>query len=746
MPLEFDADVLQIHVAGGEGRVSPAPGVLAQGAPRRSARGRSDDLLFLALSLESARAIGPARLDQIARLAAQAFFGTSGSVTAALRAAAGAANDQLLDSARETSELGPPRGSLVAAALRGKDLFVGQCGSGQVILVRPGTVARLASQEAGARPLGSSHTPHVQYRHLELSLGDLLILTNATPPIWSEPSLSSLYGLSLPQALDRLTAASPRDLTGLLVRIPRAGQVRPSAAQRAAPVESERAARASGGPPSPALPPTSAPAVSRRTALPLPSAPARPLGRLAVGPRRRRRPAEPMAPPRSVTLGRMGRLLQQAAAPAQRALEPALNAIWRLLARMMPGLAEAERPGGYSPAVLVATAVAIPVVVVVAASLVYFRQGRAQQFDQYLVQAQAAVVAAQLKPTPGEARSDWELARSWLDLAETYRITEASSALRSQVQAALDALELVVRLELVPTVSGGFGAKAQITGLAATASDLYALDTGAGLIWHAWATGRGYEIDAEFDCPLAAGAGSTPDPAGIVIQPEPGALGIEGVVMVDRSGGLLYCAPGRSPLRGQLSPPEIGWGRLQAFDVFEGSLYVLDPVTNAVWIYDATDGLFSGTPALFFAESVPKLDSAIDLALAQDELIILHSEGRIDRCRRVVENAPDGTLRIRVECDQDPQFLDERPGMAARSTIPGADPLQMVYSPPPEPSLFFLDADTGSVFHYSMRLVYQGQYRPSSPLPDVVAAMAEAPPSDLLLAAGGQVYYAQLRR
>ena len=722
MSLEFEADVLQIHVAGGEGRVSPAPGVLAQGAPRRAARGRSDDLLFLSLNLEPARAIGPARLDQIAKLAVQAYFGTAGSVTAALRAASTAANDHLLDSARQEAGQGPLRGSMVAAALRGKDLFVSQCGTGQVILVRPGTVARLASQEAAARPLGGSHSPHVQFRHLELSLGDLLVLTTAAPPIWSDPSLSSLYGLTLPQALDRLAASSPHDLTGLLVRIPRTGEVRPSAPLRPA-----------GGPAARAT----APRPGRRL-----SAPAMP-----TGSRRPQSGEPPASRRRTARMIRIRQRLQEWSGPLRRALDPAFTAIWRLLTRMAPGLAEAERPGGYSPAVLIGTAVAIPLVVVAAASLVYFRQGRAQQFDQYLVQAQAAVVAAQLKPGAAEARPDWELARSWLDLAETYRITEASSALRQQVQAAMDSLELVVRLDLVPTVSGGFGGKAAITGLAATASDLYALDTGNGLIWHAWATGRGYEIDPEFDCPLAAERGQTAAaPVGIVIQPEPGALGIEGVVAVDRNGGLLYCAPGRSPLRGQLSAPDIGWGRLQAFDVFEGNLYVLDPVTNAVWIYDATDGLFSGTPALFFAEAVPELATAIDLALAQDELIILHSQGDIDRCARVVENAPDGSLRIRVECDEQPQFLDERPGMAARSTIPGANPLQMVYSPPPEPSLFFLDANTGSIFQYSMRLVYQGQYRPTEPLQDLVAAITEAPPSDLLLAAGGQVYYAQLRR
>lgn len=715
MALEFEADVVQIHVAGGEGRISPPPGVRAQGAPRRSARGRSDDLLFLDLTLQPGRAVSSARLEQIADLASQAYFGTSGSVTAALRAAAATANDHLLDAARRSAEHGPLQGSLVIAALRGKDLFIGQCGSGQVILVRPGTVARLASQEAAARPLGSAPSPHVQFRHLALSMGDLLVLTTADPPVWSDPSLSSLYGLGLPQALDRLTAASPRDLTGLLVRIPRTGEVRPALA---------------------AGPPTRGRAAAARPVRHRPGSPTAPA---AAGEHAIRQPSAGRAS------ARLRQFLEGVGRPVQRLADPVLLGLWRLLARMAPGLAEAERPGGLSPKVLIGTALAIPLVVVGIASLVYLRTGRAQQFDQYLAQAQAAVVAASLKATLEEARADWELARSWLDLAETYRVTEASSVLRRQVQNALDSAELVVRLELVPAVSGGFGGQAEITGLAATASDLYALDTGNGLIWHAWATGRGYEIDPEFDCPLAEER-SAQAWVGITIQPEPGALGIEGVVAVDRNGGLLYCAPGRSPLRGQLSPPDIGWGRLQAFDVFEGNLYVLDPVTNAVWIYDASGGLFSGPATLFFAEAVPELETAIDLALAQDELIILHSQGNIDRCQRVVENAPDGSLRIRVECDPDPQFLDERAGQPPGRTIPGANPLQMVYSPPPEPSLFFLDAASGSIFHYSMRLVYQAQYRPIQPLEEPVVSITEAPPSDLLLAAGGQVYYAQLRR
>ncbi len=185
-------------------------------------------------------------------------------------------------------------------------------------------------------------------------------------------------------------------------------------------------------------------------------------------------------------------------------------------------------------------------------------------------------------------------------------------------------------------------------------------------------------------------------------------------------------------------------GKIQAIEVFGDDLYVLDPVKNAVWIYDAADGLFSGSPALYFVEDVRELGTAIDLALAQDELIILYADGGIDRCRRNVERTAQGDVRIRVECETEPQFQDERVGFGPQATILGAEPVSSVYSPPPEPSLFFLDGVEGTVFHYSMRLVYQAQY-PTS-FEAQVSAITGAPPNDLFVAAGDQIYYAQLGR
>jgi hypothetical protein len=88
-------------------------------------------------------------------------------------------------------------------------------------------------------------------------------------------------------------------------------------------------------------------------------------------------------------------------------------------------------------------------------------------------------------------------------------------------------------------------------------------------------------------------------------------------------------------------------------------------------------------------------------------------------------------------------FQDERPGHQSSAQIPGAVAAEMSYSAPPEPSLFFLDVLNNSVFHYSMRLVYQAQYIALTPFDDELSAMTLGPPNDLYLGAGSQVYHAR---
>jgi hypothetical protein len=701
----FEADIALLHIAGGAARLTSPPGTLALTAPRRTARGRGDDFLLLNLSLQSSRPVSPGYLDHLVRMAADAYYGTPGSVTSALREAAALVNDQLVDANQDESEPTNYQGNLMSAVLRGKDLYFGQSGIGQVILVRPGAVNRLSSDEASERPLGISLAPHIRFYHFEAQPNDLLVLTTTPSDLWSDATLSGLATLELEQAIDRLVAASNYDLTGLLARIVPPGRagLQPSFLH--------------------ATPSTETSAQVERS-----------------------------AQERFGTVKRSPRRVQASnyIAPLTRGLKTfmarSLTFLSRSLNRLAPGFSEPLHPDALSRQMLVGTAIAIPLIIVSIASLVYVKKGRTEEFLSYFNQARTYVMTAQTLPLDETSRGEWENAAKMLSLAETYGTSSESQTMREQVQLALDTINLVSRLDFHPLVSGGFGSDAMITGLAASANDLYVLDGKHEIIRHAWGTPeRGYEIDTAFEClGTATISQELSAPIDFVLQPAPGALGMEGVVTIDNDGTLLYCAPDRQPAIAQLTPPDIGWGRIQAIDVYGDGLYVLDPANNAVWIYAATGGFFSGVPEMFFVEEVRELKGAIDLAMAHDELVILYADGRLDRCRRTLTGSTEDGGRIRVECDPQPYFQDERPGREPTAQIPGAVPVELDYSPPPEPSLYFLDLLSNSVFHYSLRLVYQGQFMPKELFEEEISAMTLGPPNDLYLAVGSQVYQTRL--
>lgn len=701
MSQNLEADVGLIHFAGGGLRSTPPPGTLARSAPRRIGRGRAEDLLFLTLSLSSKEA--PAGFQQhLAQAAAEAFFKTPGSVTAAMREAAALINDRLNDLNRSRSGT-PLVGHLLLGILRGADVYLAQAGTGQAVHLRHDQLHRFQTSESERRPLGSAPTASLRYHHFEARSGDLLLLTTQGKEMWSDPVLKGVSGMEPANAIEQLSHSNKQDATGMLLRFVPSGQAA-------------------------AVLPDAQAAAHRASSQTRPKAAAANTGQ---------------------TLRAIGQQLGGLAEPALAFLRSLLvrlaAAVTRLLVRLAPGVVEPPRPGEFSPGLMAATAIAIPLIIVTLVAALYLGRGRAQQYQAFLIEAQAAVTEAQAADSPDLAAKGWRLAQYYLEQASRYQEDDALLALQQQVQSALDELDLVVRMEFAPVISGGFGGDARISHLAATASDLYVLDSATPRLWHTWATGRGYEINRDFDCldgpDSVSGMGT---PVDIAVQAEPGALGAEGVVAIDADGTLLYCAPDRRSLTGQITPPSTGFGLIKAMDVFADTLYILDPQANAVWLYDATGGLFSGEASIYFVEDVPDLNDAIDLAKSQDDLYILHSDGSLDRCLRSLENEGAGS-RIVVNCEQDLRFRDDRQQGSESQVIPDAVISELIYSPPPEPSLYFLDAAERVVYHYSMRMIYQGRIQPAEPFNSNVTALTLGPPNDLFVASGNQVLYAQLR-
>lgn len=696
MSLTLEADVGLLHIAGGDLRSTPPPGTLTSSAPRRSARGRADDLLFLSLKLSEQGTTATGFEQHLARLASEAFYRTPGSVTAALRQAADIINDHL----HNPTQAGSPSGHLLMGVLRGPDVYIAQCGLGEAVLVRSGDLRRFSSQDATRRPLGGSPSPFVRYHHFEVRPGDLLLLTPQTVEAWSDPVLKATSDFQPAPAIEQLSHSRKEDTVGMLLRFVPEGQANMPLSEREVQAGVREAAASMSKGPEPDWSTMS------------------------------RRWFSGLAPLAEAVQA----LVKQAGATAT-----------RLMLRLAPGLIQPPKPGEFSPALMAATAVLIPLLVLLVVSLVYFRRGRAEQFRAYMAEANQTVATALEQVDPDEARQSWSLAEYWLEQAGRYGSNQEFEALSAQVATALDELNLVLRLEFSPLVPGGFGGDARLTHLAATASDVYVLDAARSRLWHTWATGRGYEIDREFDCLDGAdsisGMGT---PVDLAIQEEPGALGAEGVVAIDADGTLLYCAPDRRSLSTQIIAPDTGLGQIKAIDVFADTLYVLDPKANAVWLYDATGGVFSGEAGIYFVEDVPDLSDATDIAKSPEDLFILHSDGTLDRCLRTQQNLQAGSP-IQVTCEVDLRFKDEREPEVETETIPDSLITELVYSPPPEPSLFFLDNSTRSVYRYSTRMAYQSRIQPLEPLEEHVTAMTLGPPNDLFLAAGDQVYFVQLR-
>jgi hypothetical protein len=703
MPRAFEADVALMHIAAGSLRLTPPPGSLAQVPPRRPARGRAEDLYFVTLATGAGQPVTSGLADHLAHLAARIFYATPGAITAALREAAGEVNDHLLNLTRSSGEV--IDGSLLQGVLRGRDLYVAQSGAGQALLARGSQITRLTSAEAERKPLGQTAAPFLSFQHIEVAPDDLVILTASTSlAVWGDSVLSTLNELTPEQALERLGANASLDICGVFFRIAAPGQVAvappPAAVAEPHPLEDG-------------------------------------MGRRPATARGRRSQAHARSRPAGRTPAALGVAFAQASQRTRAAGDAIGLMATRWISRLAPGLAEPTRPGMFPPSLLAGTAIAVPLFVVALVTLVYFRSGRQEQLQDYLLQAQAAVITAKLEANPQVALVAWDQAAALLAQAARYGTSQDLQILQTEVQTERDKLKLVYRTEFYPAVSGGFGSAARPAALAASTTDLYVLDTGNETAWHTWSTGRGFEIDRDFDCYGTANVADFAQPVDVALQSAPGALGTEGVVLVDIDGTVMYCAPGISPVVTQLSQPDVGWRGIRAIDVFKDRLYVLDPGANVVWAYDASDGLFSGSPSRYLGESAPDLTDAIDLEMAQDELFILHTDGQLTRCRE-----QSGSM----QCEEGMKFQDDRPEFEATDRIPDTQPLAMVYAPPPEPSLYFLDALSGDVAQYSMRLVYQGRYVAVPELDGEPTAITFGPPGDLFIAVGPQVYYAQPQR
>lgn len=368
-----------------------------------------------------------------------------------------------------------------------------------------------------------------------------------------------------------------------------------------------------------------------------------------------------------------------------------------LVARLLPGVA--DKAPVLSPFAMAFIALAVPLVIVAIALVIYFEKGQVEQYNLYFVQAQAAVLEVNDQKDPKVVRSAAERALLLLDKADTYQITNESRALRQQAQNQLDQIDSIVRLPFQPAIIGDLSRTANITQIIATANDLYLLDSTQGRVLRATLTGRGYDLDTKFDC----GPGQINDfiigPI-IDIVPLPLNNPVKAPILaLDQSGNLLSCLPGKSPYAKHLTPPDNNWGRIAAFSMDNDIVYILDPQSNAIQVYASDTGEYSQPPHLFFSESSPPLGDVVDFVVNAQDLYLLHGDGHLTTCTF-------NNLNLEPTRCTDPAVLsDPRPGQEPNPvTILGTRFSQILYTAPPNPSIFALDPGSATIYQFSLRL------------------------------------------
>lgn len=768
MATPLDLTVLPLHRRDGIDQPN-LPGVHIATPPRRTARGRGNDRLVLYVNFFGNVRVPPQQHAELLASLAESYYDKSGTVTSALKAQAESLNDFLLQRNLRGGKSGQQvTGFLTQLVIRDNVLYMAQSGPAHGFLLSPNHIDHWYDPQTAGRGLGLSRTAPVRYFQSSLEPGNLLLVTAELPKEWNDTTIKGAHGQPLASLRRRFLGQAGHELSAILVEA-QAGQgqlslVRsPAALERVAPETKAPAEtppqrptptpapkpRIEPGPEqpqaqpwepveqTPTTPPATPPVSTPQAARPLASEPVQRSATVSSSPieEPHEQPQFTVGQPkRGNPLAGAGLTMIEVARRFSGATGNFILGARRWLTRMLPVEEDFELPGR----TMAFIAVGVPVVVITVALVVWLQIGRVRQFDQYFSSATTHTEFALTVAEGDEKRKALTDALFYLDIAEQFQKTDETAVLRDQAQEALDDLDGIRRLDFSAALTSPLSNNATITQMVASGTDLYMLNSWDGSVSRAFLTGSGYELDRNFSCnPGGYGAIIVSDLVDIAAMPRDNEEGAA-IVAMDGNGNLLYCLNEDSPFAVQLVTPDSQWGQPLAMNVEEGDLYILDPLTNAVWIYFGGTAAFRDAPRFFFANQVPAMGDTIDLALNRDELYLLHSDGGMTTCQF------GASVDTPTRCTDPAFFVDNRNGDTVEQ-MPETSFVQIVRTPPPEPSIFLLDELSNSIYHFSLRLNLIQQYRSINELPDeAVTALAISPSRSIFLALGNQVYSAQL--
>jgi len=763
----MDLNILPLARTNGQDQQA-LPGLHIASQPKRTARGRQQDRLILYFVMLGNSPLSPNQQDQILTRLSKAYYKTSGSVTGAMRTVAEALNQYLLDrNVRSASSGLQTIGLLCITVIRDERIYLAQSGPIHAFLIQNDDVQHFHDAQSSNRGLGLGRTTPIHYFQSSYQADDSLLLAAEPPLTWNVSSLKGLHNQGLESLRRLLMNQAGPELNAVLIKS-HAGdektylvRPKPPVSTPTIPPETEGPGPAQSPAPADVQPPVSQPVPSETTApaadltseaavdlpepAPVPISTARPAAAPAPASKKPPQPETQEPRPAQATKSRKVSLvpLFKILAAIGRAFGNTLGGFAvstrSLLKRMLPGDAIFTLPSS----IMAFTAVAVPLVVVAIATVIYFQRGRTDQYNANLAEAQKAAQEAKVQTTPQTQRIAWQTVIEYLDKADAISLgpTSQSIELRVQAQSVLDNLNGVRRLNYQTAVANVPDSYNVIRLAATEDNDLYLLNSTGGNVWRTFSVGRGYEVDDAFQCgPTTVDSMAVGPLIDIAPLPIGNDLGAS-IIGMDTNGHVLLCSPGDKPQAIPLAPPSSNWIGPKAFAYNLGNFYVLDPQANAVWVY--WNEKFTEQPELFFSENVPPMQDVIDLTVDKTDLYLLHADGHITLCTY----SELGVSPTR--CTDPAPYLDSRPGRENLPLIPEAPFTEITSTQPPDPSLYLLQPDSRAIFHFSLRLLtfqrqLQPQIIPQNDLPEGPATAFTLSPDGrtAFIAIGSHVYYA----
>jgi hypothetical protein len=112
MPFEHESLVGYLYLVGGRAISQPPPGALVELAPRRAARGREADTVYLLITPSGEGSASASFYNDLAQTAAAHYFEGTGSVTAGIKSVFNLLNERLIDGFDRARRAAPRTGRL----------------------------------------------------------------------------------------------------------------------------------------------------------------------------------------------------------------------------------------------------------------------------------------------------------------------------------------------------------------------------------------------------------------------------------------------------------------------------------------------------------------------------------------------------------------------------------------------------------------------------------------------------------